>query len=256
MDVVFDHIAFAVAEIAGCFDFMGGRLGGRPDACGPGRGFSWAQWSFARGELLELIEGDGRPRGFVDRFLARHGTGIHHVTFKVPDIAEAARACRLAGYNVVGYDDANPGWKELFLHPKEAGGIVVQMAEAHPDLDEGLADLWPFPPPGAVARQPAAIVGLAMSAASPESASRQWQDLLGAEVEKVEGGTTVYKWPRSPLRISVSIDENTEPGPLGLQIKDGDPEAGTSLETDLGRILGTRLLTARPDDSPAPMAEP
>jgi catechol 2,3-dioxygenase-like lactoylglutathione lyase family enzyme len=72
------------------------------------------------------------------RFLAARGPGIHHVTFNVPDIVAAAERVRRFGYEVVGYNDEFAYWKELFLHPKQALGIVVQLAEEHP-MPEGMA---------------------------------------------------------------------------------------------------------------------
>ena len=67
------------------------------------------------------------------------GPGPHHVTFKVPDIAAAIDDSRGRGLRPVGVDLSDPGWKEAFLHPKDAPGIVVQLAEAPHE--------WDSPPP-------------------------------------------------------------------------------------------------------------
>jgi len=85
-----DHVAFGVPDAAAVTPFLVGELGGRPFESGPGIEFLWWQWQFARGGAIEIIEPDGPPGGFVHRFLEARGPGVHHVTFKVPDLAAAA----------------------------------------------------------------------------------------------------------------------------------------------------------------------
>ena len=68
---------------------------------------------------------------FLARFVARHGAGPHHLTFKVPDLADALERVRGAGFHPVNIDISDPEWKEAFLMPREAHGTVVQLAESH-----------------------------------------------------------------------------------------------------------------------------
>ncbi|TNC21564.1 VOC family protein [Amycolatopsis alkalitolerans] len=73
------------------------------------------------------------PRGedsFIDRFLAKNGTSVHHVTFQVADW-EAARAA-LAQHGIEPFDDEEgvtdgAAWKHTFVHPKQTGGVLVQL---------------------------------------------------------------------------------------------------------------------------------
>jgi methylmalonyl-CoA/ethylmalonyl-CoA epimerase len=195
-----DHVAIALHRIADAPPFAVGVLGGRALARGPGAGFRWAQWTFEGGGVLEFLEPDGPPGGFMHRFVTRHGPGVHHCTFKVPDLAVAASRARALGYDVVGYDDSNPGWKECFLHPKQAQGIVVQMAESN---DDG-----PGPEPEAdpAAPTPAArVLGLRLVARGEAHARRQWLELLQADGE-TRGREWVLRWPDSPLRIVIELD--------------------------------------------------
>jgi len=85
-----DHIALGLHRIADGVPFLVGTLGGRYRDGGPSGAFTGAQWSFAEGEKIELIEPLGEPNGFMYRFLEARGPGVHHVTFKVPDIVAAA----------------------------------------------------------------------------------------------------------------------------------------------------------------------
>lgn len=73
------------------------------------------------------------PRGddsFIDRFLAKNGTSVHHVTFQIADW-DAARAA-LAGHGIEPFDDEEgvtdgAAWKHTFVHPKQTGGVLVQL---------------------------------------------------------------------------------------------------------------------------------
>jgi len=215
-----DHIALGLCRIADGVPFLVGELGGRYLDGGPSGNFTGGQWSFADGEKLELIEPLGEPGGFMHRFLAARGPGIHHVTFKVPDIAAAAERVRSFGYDVVGYNDDSPYWKELFLHPKQALGIVVQLAEEHP-LPEGMPAWnagWEMPQGPQPAEPPARVVGLRLIARSAEAARRQWGELLGGR-ERAEGGLLVYEWPGSPLRLAVRVDASGPEGPDAIELR-------------------------------------
>src|SRR6185503_7379192 len=203
-----DHIALGLRRIADGVPFLTGELGGRFLDGGPSGNFTGGQWSFADGEKLELIEPLGEPGGFMHRFLAARGPGIHHVTFKVPDIVAAAERVRRFEYGVVGYNDDSPYWKELFLHPKQAHGIVVQLAEEH-RLPEGMPAWnagWAAPNGLPPAAPPARVVGLRLIARSAEAARRQWGELLAGR-ERAERGVLVFEWPESPLRLNVRVDQ-------------------------------------------------
>jgi methylmalonyl-CoA/ethylmalonyl-CoA epimerase len=216
-----DHIALGLHRIADGVPLVVGELGGRFKDGGPSGTFTGAQWTFADGEKLELIEPLGDSGGFMYRFLAARGPGVHHVTFKVADIAATAERVRSFGYEVVGYNDDVPYWKELFLHPKQALGIVIQLAEEHP-LPEGMADAWnagweaPKAPPPA---EPAArVVGLRLTARSAEAARRQWGELLGGR-ERTEDGLLVFEWAHSPLRLGVRLDPSRADGPEAIELR-------------------------------------
>jgi len=215
-----DHVALGLHRIADGAPFLAAELGGRFRDGGPSGNFTGAQWSFADGERLELIEPLGEAGGFMHRFLETRGPGVHHVTFKVADIVAAAERVRRFRYDVVGYNDDFPYWKELFIHPKQALGIVIQLAEEHP-FPEG-AEAWnagwdvPRCPPAA--EPPARIVGLRLTARSGAAARRQWGELLGGR-ERVDGERLVFEWPDSPLRVSVRVDASRADGPEAIEIR-------------------------------------
>lgn len=128
--ITFDHVAVAVRQIADGAKLVEELLGGAPGEQGEGRGFTFRQWTFPGG-TVELLE----PRGedsFLARFLAARGEGLHHITFKVQDLPQWATRLRAAGYRVVGENYENPEWREVFVHPKSAHGVLVQLAETLP----------------------------------------------------------------------------------------------------------------------------
>jgi hypothetical protein len=228
-----DHVAFGVPQVDAVLPFLIGRLGGRAFEAGPGRGFRWWQWKFEGGGVLEVLQPAGPPDGFLHRFLAARGPGVHHVTLKVPDIHAAMQSPARFGYDVIGFAES-PGWKEAFLHPRQAQGIVVQLAQSIPELD--VTD-WPFPDPPTAAPAPVRVVGLRLSAHSEQRARRQWEEMLGAAAEGSDGEWQ-FHWPGSPLRLSVSVDPDSPEGPRCVEI-------ASAREVDLDgaqELLGTPFV--------------
>jgi len=157
--------------------------------------------------------------GFLHRFLAQRGPGIHHVTFTVPNLEAACDRARAHGYSIVGYDDSDPEWKEAFLHPREAQGIVVQFAESHAEA--------PSPDPSrtgqgrsASPREPApqiTVLGLRLSARSRERARTQWGKVVQGQLSDGRDGALVFRWPGSFMYVAVEIDAAREEGPLWIE---------------------------------------
>lgn len=236
--VLFDHIAFGVPRMADALPFLVGELGGTPHGGGPAGVFRWAVWRYAGGGCLELIEPTGSTDGFLHRFLAGQGPGVHHVTFKVPDARQVCARAEAAGHEVVGFDDSDPEWIEAFLHPRRALGIVVQLAEAR-----AAADGAPEPESRSptTARPRAAALGLRMRARTRERARAQWEALLGAECAAADDGQLVFRWPGSPMRLWVDVDPDAPEGPVSVEVA-GD---GLALPVGPHPVLGA-LFAPRP----------
>jgi methylmalonyl-CoA/ethylmalonyl-CoA epimerase len=127
----FDHVSIAVRDIrsaAPLATLMGGTFfDGGLNHVGD---FRWVQWVLPGGKL-EMIEpvDPGDAHNFLVRFLEERGEGVHHVTFKVTDIEKAVDRARVLGFDVIGLDLSYEFWKEAFVHPKGAHGVLVQLAE-------------------------------------------------------------------------------------------------------------------------------
>ena len=139
-----DHTAIAVRRVRDALPLYRDLLGGELHSAGdmPHQGFRWVQLVYPGGSKIELLE-PLSDDGFLARFLDKYGEGAHHMTFKVRRIEEFVGLLKARGYRVVDekYDD--PHWKEAFISPRSAHGLIVQVAES----DLGDADerrLWSF----------------------------------------------------------------------------------------------------------------
>jgi methylmalonyl-CoA/ethylmalonyl-CoA epimerase len=81
-------------------------------------------------ELLEPLGPTSPIAGFLER---NPGGGIHHVCFEVDDLGAASRRLKAEGARVLG--DGQPrigahGKPELFVHPKEFFGTLIELEQA------------------------------------------------------------------------------------------------------------------------------
>ena len=85
------------------------------------------------GSKLELLEplGENSP---IANFLKRNpGGGVHHLCFEVDDIIAARDGLKAQGARILG--DGEPktgahGRPVLFLHPKDFGGVLIELEQA------------------------------------------------------------------------------------------------------------------------------
>lgn len=138
IDAQIDHVAVAVRDIRTAMKVFCDALGAEFLFAGdvPAQAFRWAQFAFPGGGKIELVTPIGD--GFVQSFLDRRGEGVHHVTLRTPDIAAALEHLGKTGIEPFRISLEHPAWKEAFIHPRDAHGVLVQIAQAALD-DEELA---------------------------------------------------------------------------------------------------------------------
>lgn len=126
----FDHAAVAGRSLREQIALYGDLLGGQFFVGGdnPRVGYRAVQLRYPNGARLELME-PLRGSTFFDRFFAAGGSRLHHLTFKVTDLDAAIAAMSAAGFTPTGVFRDSEEWKEVFFHPKEAGGVLVQLAQ-------------------------------------------------------------------------------------------------------------------------------
>lgn len=122
-----DHVAVAVHSIeesAALFELLTGDTRSPPEEL-PDQG---VRVSFVGS--VELLEPLG-PDTIVGRFLERRGPGLHHVAYRVDDIAAELDRLDVEGIRLV---DAEPrvgagGHLVAFLHPSSTGGVLVELVQ-------------------------------------------------------------------------------------------------------------------------------
>jgi catechol 2,3-dioxygenase-like lactoylglutathione lyase family enzyme len=235
-----DHVAIATTDIAATLSTLVGDLGGTIFAGGDGYGFRWVQVRVGAdggGMTVEvLVVWEPRVNDFLERFVARHGPGQHHLTFKVRNLEETLGRVKSAGYRPVGVDLRDPHWKEAFLQPREAHGTVVQLAEVHPDHPGTLEMVaaaeaagpvgeprwWPEPPPRAT--PPATLQRVVMSTPSLAAGVAFFAGLLEGAVIAEDDATVDLAWPGGG-QIRLLLDPDAPPGFLRLE---GDRDGGAA----------------------------
>ena len=130
-----DHIAFAVHSIEKSRPFFENALGAkfRYVRVGRGGGFRFAVFDLHELtiEVLEAID----PNNFVATFLAKRGEGVHHMTLQTPGLHEKVLAMEGQGLRIVDKVEDNDRVVEAFISPKSGCGLLFQLAEDMPALN-------------------------------------------------------------------------------------------------------------------------
>jgi len=128
-----DHVAIAVRDLERAKHFFIECLGGRELFCAPfaDQGYRWTTLELGTSCFIELID-PLNADGFVHRFIEKRGEGPHHITIQVDDLEAMHKTLEGKGIKTFGYSEALPGWKEFYIHPKEAFGTLIQFAEFNP----------------------------------------------------------------------------------------------------------------------------
>ena len=190
MTAILDHLAIGTRALSGGWELFGGVLGGTWAYGGDSPGYWWGQLEFAAGPKIELLTPTGGPdAAFLDRFLATRGAGPHHFNFLVTDIEDALTRIKASGIEPVGVNLANPHWKEAFLHPRDAHGIVIQVAQ------QGATPLSAppreLPEPG----PPARFDLIEYHVSDLDGAVRLFVDVLDGQLEAAGTGIAELTWP-------------------------------------------------------------
>ncbi|MCB9760546.1 MAG: methylmalonyl-CoA epimerase [Alphaproteobacteria bacterium] len=129
-----DHVAIAVADleaaIARFAEDFGVPLSGREDVPSEQTSTAFFPMPGTRIELIHPMNGEGP----VAASLAKRGEGVHHLCFRTDDIEADMARLKEKGYRFLS-DAPRPGahgTRVVFIHPKSAGGVLIELAE-HPE---------------------------------------------------------------------------------------------------------------------------
>jgi methylmalonyl-CoA/ethylmalonyl-CoA epimerase len=255
---IFDHVAVGTRGLADGWQLFGGLLGGAWVYGGDSAGYWWGQLRFAAGPKIELLTPTGGPDGaFLERFLTSRGPGPHHFTFVVADLGQTLSQARALGIGPVGVDLSNDDWKEAFLHPRDAHGIVIQLAQqsATPEL----APPSELPDPGPVS----AFEPVEHHVTDLSGATRLFTELLHGEPVAPSGSQAApvaeLTWSNGArLRLVGSAAEAAEPTTTPpatrthlhfTRLSSQFSPADRTRATDLAQRLGTSLHLHCPEPS-------
>jgi methylmalonyl-CoA/ethylmalonyl-CoA epimerase len=126
-----DHVGIAVASLDEGLEFwheaLGMPLRGTETVATEGVKVAFLPVGESRVELLEASLADSP----IGKFVAKRGGGIHHVTFQVEAIQPVLDRLKARGMPML--DDAPrpgaSGSRVAFLHPRAAGGVLVELVE-------------------------------------------------------------------------------------------------------------------------------
>lgn len=248
-----DHVALAARDVGDALARLAADCCGTVFAGGPGYGFRWVQVRLGdadAGMTVELLEPwEAERNDFLARFVERNGPGTHHLTFKVPDLVGALEQVRAAGLRPVGIALSDPEWKEAFLHPREAHGTVVQLAQvspALPPLGERLAAArahgpwgapwWPPTPPPLDHTVEVRLDRVVLRTPALAAAAAFFGELLGGEDFAAGEGWSELAWPGGRIRL-----EQRDGLPPGVDRLEGESAKPRELV-----VAGTRLLLQSP----------
>jgi methylmalonyl-CoA epimerase len=77
-------------------------------------------------ELLEPTEEDS----VIGKFLAKRGEGIHHIAFRVPDLAASVEKLKQSGARLLNEPQRGAGGHlYVFVHPSSTGGVLIELIQ-------------------------------------------------------------------------------------------------------------------------------
>jgi methylmalonyl-CoA/ethylmalonyl-CoA epimerase len=128
-----DHVGIAVRDYETAKAFLEKALGAVSVASMEDSNLNYLWHIFTLGDMsrMELITPSGEP-SFLANFLKTREGGIHHITLETPDINEAKRRLEENNVPYFGFNEIPEFWSELFIHPKDTFGVLIQICQFGP----------------------------------------------------------------------------------------------------------------------------
>jgi methylmalonyl-CoA epimerase len=126
-----DHVGIAVEDLEAAVEHYRRTLGLEPSHRERVESQGVDEVLFPIGDSFVQLLGALGPDTPVGRFLVRRGPGLHHVGYRVDDVADALEHLRAEGVSLV--DEApRPGSRGTlvaFVHPSGMGGVLVELVQ-------------------------------------------------------------------------------------------------------------------------------
>ena len=130
MPIDIDHLGIAVRSIDKALEFYQQQLGfsvsARETVAHEKVHVAMLPAGGPRIELLEPSEEDS----VIGRFLAKRGEGLHHIAFRVPDLAASVATLKQNGARLLGEPQRGAGGHlYVFVHPSSTGGVLIELIQ-------------------------------------------------------------------------------------------------------------------------------
>jgi len=127
-----DHVGIAVSDLGEAVEHYRRTLGIEPVHRERMDDQGVDEVLFAVGESFVQLLGALGADTPVGRFLGKRGPGLHHVGYRVANVADELEHLRAAGVTLI---DETPrpgsrGTRIAFVHPKDMGGVLVELVQA------------------------------------------------------------------------------------------------------------------------------
>ena len=134
MKAVLDHIGIAVKDLSAALAFYRDALGLEVEA--PEEVASQrvrAHFVAVGGAKLELLEGTSADSA-IAKYIEKRGPGLHHITLRVDDIAQALARLKARGVRLVDEEPRSGAEGSLiaFVHPASTGGVLIELKQYGP----------------------------------------------------------------------------------------------------------------------------
>lgn len=132
LDCILDHVAIAVSNLDNAqkvYEDLGLKFGSQREVV-LSQKVTTAFASIDQNAHLELvcpINGEGP----IQKFIEKNGEGIHHLCFKVPDVAKKSEEMQALGYKLI-HEKPFLGANNClvnFIHPKSTGGVLIELSQ-------------------------------------------------------------------------------------------------------------------------------
>lgn len=126
-----DHVGIAVADLESAVELYRHAFGVEPAHRERVESQGVEEVLFAVGTSYIQLLGALGPDTPVGRFLERRGPGVHHVGYRVQDVAEALSRLKAEGVALID-ETPKPGSRNTtiaFVHPRSMGGVLVELVQ-------------------------------------------------------------------------------------------------------------------------------
>ena len=125
-----DHVSIAVRDYETAKAFVERVAGAVSGASAEDSNLEYFWHMFTVGDMsrLELITPSGEE-SFLKNFLKDREGGVHHITLETPDIHKTKSHLEANNIPYFGFSEVPEVWSELYIHPRDAFGILIQIAE-------------------------------------------------------------------------------------------------------------------------------